>query len=217
MTKIESVLTALDRAAGRARSIYYVKGLNDYMKGRGKEASASLASNPGVQLCQSQWMSSGTGNMTGGGGTVGKSALYSALVGTGPIPADWTEADRLTILLDVVFFRAFPTAVSFVGHLAISALGDKMLKVEAQKRWGSAVAGAFLVWHKATVTFLETISEYDEKAPAAKKAASKMPSLSELTGYSKERDKATAIKARKARSVPPSMDVIAAAEELRMK
>jgi len=218
-SKIESIVQAVDRAAGRARSMYYVKGLNEYMCGRGKEASASLASNPGVQFCQSRWFSSGKRMMIGGGGTTGKSALYGALVGTEACPSDWTPEDRLTILLDIILFRAFPSAISFVGHLAISSLGEALLKKEASKRWGSKVADAFVIWHKATVLFLESISEFDEKAPAAKKAASKMPSLSELTGYNKERerDKATAIKAGKARSVPPSPDVLEAAEALRMK
>jgi len=157
------------------------------------------------------------GVMTGGGGTTGKTALWSAITRTGPVPADWTEENCWTILMDVLTFRCFPTAVSFVAHLALSALSDTQIKKETSARWGKKASDAFLVWHKASMTFLESISTYDEKSPAKAKPASKLPNLSELTGYSKERAKAPAAKAGKARSVPPSIDVLEAAEELRKK
>ena len=158
-TAKEKLFSAIDALAGQARIMYFVPELAKYMLGRGKVGIAPIASNPGVQFAQSQWMSSTLKKMTGGGGTTGKSALWAALVGTGPIPADWTEASRMTILLDMLLFRSFPSAISFVAHMALGALSDTQLKAEAKKRWGNKVSIAFVAWHKATIVFLSAISE----------------------------------------------------------
>lgn len=197
MTAKQKLFQEIDVLLGKARSAYYVQSLSEYMTGRGKTASASLASNPLVQLLQSQWMSSSLKKMTGGGGTTGKSALGQALIGSGPIPTDWTEKHRWDILMDVLMFRGFPSAVSFVAHLGLSALTDTQLRTEASKRWGKKVACAFVAWHKATVVFLSAISEMDTSSPASKTKASTLPNLSELTGYNK-------VKKPSARRAPPS-------------
>lgn len=214
MTAKDKLFQKIDLAIGKARATYYITPLSEYMISRGKSALASLASNPLVQLLQSMWMSSGTGAMTGGGGTTGKSALGQALVGSGPIPPDWTEANRWSILMDVLLFRAFPSAVSFVAHMGLSALNDTQVKAEAKRRWGAKVATAFLAWHKATVVFLSAISEFDEKSPAKRKRASVLPNLAELTGHSNKR-KPTAKRINTRREAPPNDELLAKAEALR--
>lgn len=210
MTAKGKLFSKIDMLIGKARQTYYVQSLSEYMTGRGKAASASLASNPLVQLLQSMWMSSTLRKMTGGGGTTGKSALGQALLGTGPIPEGWTEKHRFDILMDVLMFRAFPSAVSFVAHMGLSALTDTMLRTEASKRWGKKVAMAFVAWHKATIVFLSAISEVAEDSPAKRKKASTLPNLSELTGYNAKR------KAKKSSSRPvaPSSAASARAKEI---
>ena len=209
MTAKQKLFAKIDSMLGKARLTYYVSSLSEYMTGRGKAASASLASNPLVQLLQSMWMSSSLKKMTGGGGTTGKSALGQALLGTGPVPDGWTEKHRWDILLDVLMFRAFPSAVSFVAHLGLSALSDTQIKAEAKKRWGQKVTVAFVAWHKATITFLGAISEVAKDSPAKRKKASQLPSLSALTAFSKTRAKPSS------RPAAPSAELIAAAERVR--
>jgi len=217
MTAKDKLFAKIDANAGLARRTYYVYPLSEYMTGRGKSATASLASNPGVQFGQSQWKASATGAMTGGGGTQGKSKFWQMLCGLIPPAVDkdtgeaWSEAQRWLVAMDMLLFRAFPSAISFTAHLALSALSDTMLKTEAKKRWGAKVATAFVAWHKATIVFLSAISELSESSPAKHKPASNMPSLSALTGHGKKRAKA---KKTSSRPVAPSSAASARAKEI---
>ena len=217
-TAKEKIFSGIDELAGLARVMYFVPELAKYMIGRGKVGIAPLASNPGVQFLQSGWMSSILGKMTGGGGTRGKNRLWQILCGKQSAPVDkdtgkaWTESERLTVLLDVLLFRAFPSAISLVAHMSLSALSDTMLKAESKKRWGSKVSVAFVAWHKASVTFLQAITEVSENSPAKRKNATEMPSMSELTGHSKARKAKPKASSRPA---APSAELIEAAARVR--
>lgn len=219
-TAKEKLFSAIDELAGKARSMYFVPELAKYMIGRGKVGIAPLASNPGVQFLQSGWFSSMLGKMTGGGGTRGKNRLWQILCGLVPAPVDkdtgkaWTESERLTVVLDVLLFRAFPSAISLVAHMSLSALSDTMLKAEAKRRWGAKVAMAFVAWHKASVTFLDAITEVSESSPAKRKNATEMPSMSSLTAHSKARAGKKKSKPS-SRPAAPSAELIAAAERVR--